>query len=186
MPYFRIAGEKSTVRIRARSTVHTVVAESRAVEGFIEAQASSGQVDLGAMPRACLDIPVASLASGNLLYDREMRRRVDGRRFPVIRGELVEMAPTGLDGRYRVSGLVTVRGVTCDYTDEMELRWPSAETLSLTGAHRFDLRDFGLEPPKLAMLRVLPEVDVEVSVVARRESPFVPDARDVRTGGAGS
>lgn len=168
MTHYRIAGAESAVRIRARSTIHVVVAESRSVEGFIEAEMQSGTVDPARVPTARLDIPVVSLTSGNVLYDREMRRRVDARRFPAIRGELMAMTPSGRDGGYRVSGRITVRGVSRDYTGEMRLRWTGPETLALDGAHAFDLRDFGLEPPRLAMLRVHPEVEVEVDLVARR------------------
>lgn len=168
MSHYRIVAGTSAVRIRARSTIHVVVAESRAVEGFIEAEVPSGAVAPDRVPTARLDIPVVSLTSGNVLYDREMRRRVDARRFPVIRGTLISMTPSGTDGGYRVSGRITVRGVSRDYTGEMRLSWTTPETLVLDGAHAFDLRDFGLEPPRLAMLRVHPEVEVEVALVARR------------------
>ena len=41
-------------------------------------------------------------------------------------------------------------------------------TLRLDGESTFDIRDFGMEPPRILMLRVEPEVDVRVEIVAER------------------
>ena len=42
-------------------------------------------------------------------------------------------------------------------------------TVHLTGQATFDVRDFGMEPPRILMLRVYPEVEVSVEIVAERE-----------------
>ena len=34
----------------------------------------------------------------------------------------------------------------------------------------FDIRDFGMEPPRILMLKVQPEVTVRVEIVAEKES----------------
>ena len=38
------------------------------------------------------------------------------------------------------------------------------------GQSSFDIRDFGMEPPRILMLRVQPEVTVRVEIVAEKES----------------
>ena len=43
------------------------------------------------------------------------------------------------------------------------------QTLQLDGQATFDIRDFGMEPPRILMFKVRPEVDVRVEVVARKE-----------------
>ena len=42
-------------------------------------------------------------------------------------------------------------------------------TLQLSGESTFDIRDFGMDPPKILMLKVQPEVGVRVEIVAERE-----------------
>jgi hypothetical protein len=39
----------------------------------------------------------------------------------------------------------------------------------MAGSSRFDIREFGMEPPKMLMLRVEPEVDVRVEILAEKE-----------------
>jgi hypothetical protein len=36
------------------------------------------------------------------------------------------------------------------------------------GEHTFDIRDFGMDPPKILMFRVEPEVNVRVEIVAEK------------------
>ncbi len=42
-------------------------------------------------------------------------------------------------------------------------------TLQLEGESTFDIRDFGMEPPRILLLRVHPEVKVRVAIVATKE-----------------
>ena len=39
----------------------------------------------------------------------------------------------------------------------------------LAGERTFDVRDFGMEPPRILMLKVEPDVTVEVAIVAEKE-----------------
>jgi hypothetical protein len=39
----------------------------------------------------------------------------------------------------------------------------------LEGESTFDVRDFGMEPPKILMLRVHPEVNVRVQIFAQSQ-----------------
>ena len=112
---------------------------------------------------------VERLSSGNALEDRELRRRVDTRRFPTIDGRLTTLQDTGRDDRYVVRGDLTFRGVTNSYEDEMTIARFDDQTLHLEGRSTFDIRDFGMEPPRILMLRVHPEVAVTVTIVARKE-----------------
>ena len=43
------------------------------------------------------------------------------------------------------------------------------QTVALAGQSRFDIREFGIEPPRILMLKVEPEVDVQVDIVAVKE-----------------
>ena len=41
--------------------------------------------------------------------------------------------------------------------------------MRLEGQSTFDIRDFGMEPPKILMLRVEPDVVVRIEVIAELE-----------------
>lgn len=156
--------------IDARSNVHPFHSSTDGLEGAVELELDDdGRVRFDAPPAGQLSLEVRRLSSGNRLEDREMHKRIDARRYPTIRGELREMEATGSDGTYKVSGDVTFRGVTKRYQDEMTVGPVDSTTVRLAGDSRFDVRDFGMEPPRILMLRVEPEVDVRVEIVAERE-----------------
>jgi polyisoprenoid-binding protein YceI len=151
---------RSRVWIDARSSLHPIHSESDGLEGWVEAGDDGAPVTAGEVA-----LPVEALSSGNPLYDREMRRRAEARRYPTITGRLTAIEPTGRDGRYRVSGEVTFRGVSRPYEDEMDVR-RDGTTIELEGERAFDIRDFGMDPPKILTLRVYPDVSVRVRIVA--------------------
>jgi polyisoprenoid-binding protein YceI len=95
-----------------------------------------------------------------------MKRRIDARKYRNITGELRDMKPADEVGRYLVSGDVTFRGVTRSFEDEMAFAVLDASSISLEGSHVFDIRDFQMEPPKIMMLKVYPDVTVSVKIVA--------------------
>jgi hypothetical protein len=125
-------------------------------------------VNLDIAPRGHLELAVDRLRSGNALEDRELRRRIDARRFPVITGDLSDVQKADVDGSYLVAGDLTFMGTTRRYRDVMNVELLDADTLRLTGRSTFDIRDFGLEPPRILMLKVQPEVAVLVELVAER------------------
>ncbi len=152
---------RSRVWIDARSSLHPIHSESDGLEGWVDADVAAREVTAGQV-----SLPVDRLSSGNPLYDREMRRRIDARRYSSIEGRLLSMEATGEEGRYDVSGEVTFRGVCRPYRDGMLVRARDERTIELEGERVFDIRDFGMEPPRILALRVYPDVTVRVSIVA--------------------
>jgi polyisoprenoid-binding protein YceI len=168
---YRMVAEESTVVIRARSSLHPIETRTSGLEGYLDlAIGAGGVIDVDAEPEGRLSFPVERLRSGNPLEDRELRRRIDARRHPTITGVLTGLAPCAGTGRYRVTGDLTFRGVTRGREDEMTIVCEDDDTLRLDGESRFDVRDFEMEPPRILMLRVEPEVEVRVEIVAHRES----------------
>jgi hypothetical protein len=158
------------VSIVARSNVHPIHSTTSGLEGFIDLDvAPDGAIDLAIKPVAQLSLAVRRLSSGNALEDREMQRRIDARRFPTISGVLEAIERTNADSSYRVTGKITFRGAARRYQDEMTIRPLDGDTLALAGQSRFDIRDFDMEPPRFMMLRVDPQVQVAVDIIARKE-----------------
>jgi polyisoprenoid-binding protein YceI len=167
---YEIVPERSQVWIEASSNVHPIHTRTDGLEGFVDLDVEDGgRVNLAVAPKGRLSLPVTRLSSGNAWEDREMQRRIDGRRFRTIDGQLTAMRATGSVGRYLVRGEVTFRGVTNAYEDEMTVAQLDERTLQMDGRTTFDIRDFGMEPPRLLMLMVHPQVEVRVAIVARKE-----------------
>lgn len=169
MTRYRIAPARSRVWIAARSNVHPIHSEAGGLTGWLDVELTEGSLDPDHAPAGHLEFPVDRLASGNPLEDRELRRRIDARHYPTITGDLRAMKPADDGESFRVRGDVTFRGVTRTYEDRMTLQ-ATDDTLTLDGTSTFDIRDFGMEPPRILLLKVYPDVSVRVEIVAEKES----------------
>jgi polyisoprenoid-binding protein YceI len=167
---YRILPTRSRVWVDARSNVHPIHTEAEGLEGWLELDISDSTIDVDQTPRGHLEFPVENLKSGNVFEDRELRRRIDARRYPTIAGDLTAMKANNERSQYIVSGDVTFRGVTLSYEDTLTFEALDDRSLSLGGQSTFDIRDFGMEPPRVLMLKVQPEVTVRVEIVAEKES----------------
>lgn len=169
MARYQIVPERSQVWIDARSNVHPIHTGTDGLEGFIEIElGADGRLDPTTKPAGKLSLAVSRLKSGNRMEEREMQKRIEARKFPTIDGVLDTVEPSGTDGTYRVGGDVTFRGVARHYEDEMTIQAVD-DGLDLAGAARFDIREFGMEPPRVLMLKVEPEVTVRVEIHAVKE-----------------
>ena len=169
MQRYRILPHSSRVWIDASSNVHPIHTEAKGLEGWVEFDGNDGEVNVDLPPRGHLEYPVENLKSGNPLQDRELRRRIDSRRYPTITGDLTGMKRCDDPSRYLVTGDLTFRGVTRTYEDELTIEMLDDHTMTLTGQSTFDIRDFGMEPPRILMLKVQPEVAVRVEIIAEME-----------------
>ncbi len=170
MPRFRIDPERSLVWIEARSSVHPIHGEAHGLSGSLEVQFDGDGLDLSSAPEISVELPVERLKSGNRVEDAEMMRRVDVRKYPTIRGIVRDMKAQGVDGRYSVTGDLTFHGVTQSVEGEVTVSRPDDQTVVIEGEHEFDIRDFKVNPPKILMLKVHPEVRVRIRVEAVSEA----------------
>jgi hypothetical protein len=167
MARYRIVPEQSDVRIDATSDVHAIHNRAQGIEGFVDVDLlADGSLDLAAGAAAELVLAADRLTGSNPLETRELRRRIDARRFTVITGRLDELRHTGEAGAYLARGDVTFRGVTRPAEDEIRVHDLGAGALRIEGVHEFDIREFGMQPPRILLLRVEPVVRVHLSIVA--------------------
>lgn len=166
MTTFRVAPGRSQVWIEARSSLHPIHGEATGLEGSIEADVSDGKLNLSDTPKIRIELPVDQLKSGKALEDKEMLRRVEARKFPTIRGEVREIRESP-GGAYHMVGDLTFHGVTRTVEGQVTMQ-ASDGTITFEGEQTFDIRDFGVQPPKILMLKVHPDVKVRVRVVAEQ------------------
>ncbi len=167
---FKIIGERSHFWFDARSSLHPIKAETTAIDGFVEAETDGAGLDLTSPPHARIQIEAATVKTGNGLYDRELERRLEVRNYPHIVGEVLEVSESSAGSRYRVRGNVSFHGVTKPIEGEVRLRVVDGGDLEFEGEKVFDMRDFGLTPPRILMLKVYPEVKVRGRIAAEKQT----------------
>jgi polyisoprenoid-binding protein YceI len=167
---FKIVAARSHLWVEARSSLHPIKAETGSIGGFVETGFDSGRLDLKVAPQGRIEVEVESLKTGNMLYDRELERQLDVRKYPRIRGEILEVKELDAGCRYQVRGNLSLHGVTKTVEGEVNLRAVGDGSFEVEGEKVFDIRDFGLSPPRILMLKVYPDVKVRGRVVAEKEA----------------
>ena len=161
---FRIDPDRAALVLVARSNAGPITFGATGLEGSISAQVAGGEVGTGVPPSARLEVPVAELTCGNGLYDAELHRRVDARLHPRAVVELRDASPVGATGRFHVEGLLTFHGVTRSVAGSVKVSFPEPSRIVIEGEQMLDMRHFEITPPAVAMLRIYPEVRVQLHV----------------------
>jgi polyisoprenoid-binding protein YceI len=168
MPRFVVDSSKTTVDVGLKVNVHPSHIKASGLTGFIECELTAdGKPNLDAPYSAELTLPVDGIKSGNSLQDREMRRRFDAKTYPTIVSKVTkgEALP---DGRYHAIAQLTMHGVTREIDGDVDVRIDGKE-MTVTGEQTINVKDFGIDPPRLIILKVEPDVDVKVSIVAEQQ-----------------
>ena len=161
---------RSCVWISGRSSLHPINTETRGITGWFEAaRHADGSLDLEQPVSGELELAVERLTSGNQLYDRELRRRMDARRYPTIAGRVTNIALGGTHPDYAVTGEISFHGKTRTFSHGMQIV-VHEDGISLTGEDVFDIREFGMKPPSMLMVRVYPEISVRVELHGVRDA----------------
>jgi len=155
----------SKVSIRAHAPMHDTHAKSTQVSGEIEATFDeAGVAHPGAGGHA--EVRVDTFSSGNKLLDMNTLRHIGARKFPVARFEIGGVE-TG-DGSTTVTGTLDFHGVSRAVSAVCQVALDDdGATVSVTGDWTLTQSDFGLRPPRLAMLKVDDEIAVRFTLVAR-------------------
>lgn len=163
---FRLVADRSVVLIEVRSTVGPISFGAVGVTGSIAAELEGDTIRPGTQPAARIEVAVDGLSSGNVLYDAELARRIDARRYPVATLDLQECVAIGSESRYRLGGQLTFHGVTRSAYGTVHVSAAGADRLVVTGEQVFDIRDFAVPSPTMLMLRIYPDVRVRLHVEA--------------------
>ena len=171
MRRYLILSERSKVETQMTSNVHPIHATANDVSGAIEGEVGAdGMPDFDAPHRAHIRLPVEGMLSGNRLQDMEMQRRMDARKYPAIDVTIERAWLPGGDGRARASFEVSACGRSRTYEENFSMRL-DGRRLVVEGEHAFDMRDFGVSPPRFLALKVDPEVKVRMRLEAEEEAP---------------
>jgi DNA-binding PadR family transcriptional regulator len=166
---FRLDPERSAVLIDVRSTVGPMSFGTLGVSGTVEVTMTNGSLSTDVPPKGNLQFDVRSLRSGNRLYDAELLRRIDARRFPLVKVSLDRCTSCGLGPRYNLTGDIAFHGVSRRVEGTVSIDSLSDSRLSISGEQSFDIRDFAVPSPSVLMLRIYPDLRVRLQIEAVSE-----------------
>jgi len=164
---FRLVAGQSAVLVGARSSAGPITFGTMTLDGGAEFAMSGVDLDSAVPLDAYMRIPVISLESGNKLYDSELRRRLDQRRFPHITVKMHAASSQG-GGRFAADGDLTISGNTRRLTGFVDLSMPDADTLVATGSEDVDMREFEVDLPSILAFKIYPDVSVQFRLTATR------------------
>jgi polyisoprenoid-binding protein YceI len=164
---FTVSPVDSWMTFEAHSNVHAVRGKASDLDGYIEAGwDADGTLVVETALKMHVEFPAERLRSGNGLQDREMWKVIDSKRFPRIAADLRGLAPAGTPGRYTAVGDITLAGRRRKYRGDLTLARSDA-SIVIDGELEVDIRDFGLRPPRLLIMKVDPVVKVRLHLIAR-------------------
>ena len=164
--HYDLNPERSVVMVDARSSVGPISFGAIGATGTIDIAMTGRRIRTDVVPSAHVELAVDRLRSGNGLYDAELMRRIEGRRYPIVSLDLRECRSAGSSNRYRLRGDVTCHGSTKPLDGSVEVSHTSDRTLLIRGEQALDIRDFGVASPTLLMLRIYPDVVVKIQIEA--------------------
>lgn len=155
---------ESVVELNAKSSVHPIHGEIRQVRGEAEVEVKDGQIQLDPAPSAFIESDVDQLQTGKKLEDIALRKQIEAKKFPTVRYELQSV--TGGPERFQVTGAFTFHGQTQQFSEEATARI-DGDALHVEAEHTFDIRDFGVQPFKILSLKIEPDVNLKLHLVAK-------------------
>jgi DNA-binding PadR family transcriptional regulator len=173
-----VAPDRSNLVVEARSSVGPIAFSSRHLRGRIEAGVRDALLVVERSPLAELEARVDTLSSGNVLYDGELLRRIDARRFPTVAVALRSIARMGDGNCYRVAGDLTIHGVSRRLVGlvtatflETRRKSPSGSEMVdrrmvITGEHVLDIRHFEMQAPRVGPIKIYPDVRLHLHLEA--------------------
>jgi polyisoprenoid-binding protein YceI len=168
MARYCLVPDRSKIWADARSSLHPISLETTGLEGVLEMTIVDGHLDTNAPVSGSVELDASLLKTGNGLYDRELERKLEMRKYSRVRGRVISAKALDSD-TYRVQGELSLRGQTSPVQGDVRMRIIDDITVEFQGEQTIDIRNFGLEPPKFLMLKVYPDVKVRGLVIAQLE-----------------
>jgi len=170
VPRFQVNTAQSTVQVGLRVNLHPSHIKANALSGYIECEVDEqGKPRLDQPYTAELTLPVDAIKSGSGLQDREMRRRFDVSKYPTIIATVTHGEALSGEGKYRAVAQLNMHGIKREISGDVQLN-VDGTTMTIDGQQVINVKDFGIDPPRLIILKVEHDVDLQVHIVAQRQS----------------
>lgn len=156
----------TALAIQARSSIHDTTTSFPKVTGTVEADPDTLET-AGATARFTVDM--SEFDAGDWLKNRKLRKDLELSKYATSEFELREVRDVVRDGDAFTAvavGVIRYRGREV----QMQIQGKgtmTADAIEATGSFDLDIRELGMQPPKILMFKVEPEVTVSVTLRAR-------------------
>ncbi|MDO8519248.1 MAG: YceI family protein [Deltaproteobacteria bacterium] len=152
---FSVVPEKSSVRFTSEAPMETVRGETQKISGTVSVNPPSM-----AAAKASFSVDAGSLKTGNRLRDKNMRNNfLHTAQFPEIVFRLTGMGGTLATGKF------TLHGVTKEIKIPVTALWNDKNnTLQVKSKFSILLSDYGIERPRILLLRLSDTVEVDLDI----------------------
>jgi polyisoprenoid-binding protein YceI len=169
MNRFTVVSHRSRVVVGVRATLQYHEIETSGLNGEFEADLDP-EAGVRSKVTGGLDLPGDSLRSGNRLFDRELRKLLEVKKYRQISGKILEVAADPSSGEYAVRGALSLHGVTHEVNGTARIVDIGPSHVIIEGAMPLDFTEYNMEQPTLLMLKVAPEVEIKGTLYAERQS----------------
>jgi polyisoprenoid-binding protein YceI len=167
---FEVQPGRSAVLVKARSSVGPISFATSHLRGAITAELEGKAIDLDSPITAELTVSLRELTSGNTLYDTELKRRIDARRYPEATLHLEHASRTADESnRFELSGRIELHAVVRPLLGVVTVERLEHDMMVIRGQQMLDIREFELDVPTMLALKIFPEVSVEMHLEARAQ-----------------
>jgi hypothetical protein len=177
--HFQLVPDRSALAVLARSNVGPITFTALGLEGFIDVTVAGTSVCLDPPPAGQLEFRLDQLTSGNPLYDGELQRRVESKRFPKVIAHVQGITPLESE-QYRLEAELNIHNVTRRISGVVTVTFPSPTVIRVTGDQVFDIRDFNVSTPEVLIFQILPDVKIMLRLDAQ-EVVSIRDAQEAKT-----
>lgn len=168
---FDVMPGRSAVLVKARSSVGPISFATSDVRGEIGAGVEEDTIGAGDPVTGQLTVSLTSLTSGNGLYDTELKRRIDARRYPDAFLELEHAVRAGRTNRYDLTARLEIHDIVRPLVGFVTVEPLRRDVLVVRGQQMLDIREFDLDVPMTLALKIQPEVSVEMHLEAQARPP---------------
>ena len=165
--HFEPIPDLSILSLEGQTSLQPIHTSTNKLEGSFDiALSEPGKFDLSVPPNCNFEIYVSDLKSNAPYLDRVVQERMDMRRFPHIRAAITNLQEKG-ENIYAAVGQLTFHGVTAREEGELFIKWLDDTTIEVKGEIVIDVRNYGIDPPRLVAITNDPQVRARLKLVLR-------------------
>ena len=168
MTKFEPVLRRSKLVLLINTSLYPISRSTSEMDAQFEAEVDAeGKVDLTAPYKGRIEVYVDKLKSDDQFIDRVVQNRLETRRYPLIKAELLSLHERD-DNSYNAVGNINFHGVNKQVEGELQISRIDSKHIIIAGEITLNVSDFDVAPPTLMALKVDQMINMTLSLVVRR------------------
>ena len=168
MTKFEPVLRRSKLVLLINTSLYPISRSTSEMEAQFEAEVDAeGKVNVNAPYKGHLEIYVDKLKSDDQFIDRVVQNRIETRRYPYIKADLLSLHE-GEGDFYDAVGTIYFHGVTKEVEGQLQISRIDSRHIIIAGEITLNVSDFNVAPPTLMALKVDQMITMTLSLVVRK------------------